>query len=60
MTTRDFIIYRPKTKKFLGEDEKTWTDRVHEAQSFTDSDLARDIGVREAPDEEIFVFEIVP
>lgn len=59
MTTRSYIVYRPKTKMFLDEDEKSWTPSVHDAQSFTDAALARDIGVREAPDEEIFVFDIV-
>lgn len=35
-------------RKWLGEDEKSWTDNFHSSASFNNAKLAQDIGEREA------------
>lgn len=50
-TTRDGGLW-------LTEDEKTWSSRFNESQSFGNADIATDIGEREGthPNDTIYVF----
>lgn len=40
-------VYRPTERVFLAEDEKSWTEDMFSAASFTTRQLADDIAVRE-------------
>lgn len=42
-----FMIYRPITREWLSEDEKTWTADMFDAAGFTTRTLAESIAVRE-------------
>lgn len=42
-----FYIYRAIERKFLADDEKSWTASMFEAAGFTSRELADDIAVRE-------------
>lgn len=37
-------------RKWLADDERTWTDDYHSSAAFNDPKLAQDIGEREAKD----------
>lgn len=42
-----FYVYRPATREFLADDERTWTPDFFSAAGFTSRQLADDIAVRE-------------
>lgn len=42
-----FYVYRPATREFLSDDERTWTPDFFSAAGFTSRQLADDIALRE-------------
>ena len=50
MNVLGYSVYNSETKKWLSDDEKTWTNSFHSAASFNDFDLANDVMDREGGD----------
>ena len=47
-------------RKWLADDEKSWTDDFYEAASFSNAELAKEIGEREEGDRVIYILGCLP
>lgn len=51
----EFMIFCPKLRQFLADDEHSWTPDDGQAASFTTANLAYDIARRECPEGRTFM-----